>query len=77
MCHSTQNRTEMSWLFGMGGGGQGPPSVPLPPSDGKDGSDPPKPLTKSEMESYRFDSAALERAAQAARELEKSSKLSF
>lgn len=67
----------MSWLFGMGGGGQGPPSVPLPPSDGKDGSDPPKPLTKSEMESYRFDSAALERAAQAARELEKSSKLSF
>lgn len=56
----------------MGGGGQGPPSVPLPPSDGKDGSDPPKPLTKSEMESYRFDSAALERAAQAARELEKS-----
>eukprot|EP00105_Crassostrea_gigas_P014828 XP_011431633.1 PREDICTED: ATPase family AAA domain-containing protein 3 [Crassostrea gigas] len=62
----------MSWLFGMGGGGQGPPSVPLPPSDGKDGSDPPKPLTKSEMESYRFDSAALERAAQAARELEKS-----
>lgn len=77
VCHSTQNRTEMSWLFGMGGGGQGPPSVPLPPSDGKDGSDPPKPLTKSEMESYRFDSAALERAAQAARELEKSSKLSF
>lgn len=67
----------MSWLFGMGGGGQGPPSVPLPPSDGKDGPDPPKPLTKSEMESYRFDSAALERAAQAARELEKSSKLSF
>lgn len=67
----------MSWLFGMGGRGQGPPSVPLPPSDGKDGSDPPKPLTKSEMESYRFDSAALERAAQAARELEKSSKLSF
>lgn len=58
----------------MGGGGQGPPSVPLPPSggDGRDGSDPPKPLTKSEMESYRFDSAALERAAQAARELEKS-----
>lgn len=58
----------------MGGGGQGPPSVPLPPSggDGKDGSDPTKPLTKSEMESYRFDSAALERAAQAARELEKS-----
>lgn len=35
-------------------------------------------LTKAEkkaMEAYRFDSTALERAAQAARELEKSSKL--
>ncbi|XP_061189891.1 ATPase family AAA domain-containing protein 3-A-like [Saccostrea echinata] len=64
----------MSWLFGMGGGGQGPPQVPIPPpgGDGKGGSEPPKQMTKSEMEAYRFDSAALERAAQAARELEKS-----
>ncbi|XP_022344766.1 ATPase family AAA domain-containing protein 3-like [Crassostrea virginica] len=64
----------MSWLFGMGSGGQGPPQVPLPPSggDANDGSTPQKPLTKSEMEAYRFDSAALERAAKAAKELEKS-----
>lgn len=66
----------MSWLFGMGSGGQGPPQVPLPPSggDANDGSTPQKPLTKSEMEAYRFDSAALERAAKAAKELEGSSK---
>ncbi|XP_048753263.2 ATPase family AAA domain-containing protein 3-like [Ostrea edulis] len=64
----------MSWLFGMGGGGQGPPQIPVPPpgGDNKGSSEPPKNLTKSEMESYRFDSAALERAANAAKELEKS-----
>lgn len=70
----------MSWLFGMGGGGQGPPQIPVPPpgGDNKGSSESPKNLTKSEMESYRFDSAALERAANAAKELEKSSKsLSF
>ncbi|XP_077302521.1 ATPase family AAA domain containing bor [Arctopsyche grandis] len=61
----------MSWLFGYGKksptevGDAPPPSEP-PPDSG---------LTKAEkkvMEAYRFDSSALERAAQAARELEKS-----
>ncbi|CAL8107550.1 unnamed protein product [Calicophoron daubneyi] len=65
----------MSWLFGYSRptSGQAPPSVgggPSPP--------PPPPNQKEEkgaadtMSSYHFDSAALERAAKAAKELERS-----
>lgn len=46
-----------------------------PPASGKDGGGdgfPPKNAMKSQMEAYRFDSSALERAAAAAKELEKS-----
>ncbi|XP_046420997.1 ATPase family AAA domain-containing protein 3A homolog [Neodiprion fabricii] len=75
----------MSWLFGyrnpqqpqdfsqfaqppaLGGG---PPGGGSP---GGGGDQPPKNLTKSQMEAYRFDSSALERAAAAAKELERSS----
>lgn len=73
----------MSWIFGYGRGGQQqtPPDlsqfgIQSPTSgDGGDNSGNQN-LTKAEkkaMEAYRFDSSALERAAQAARELEKSS----
>ncbi|KAF5300749.1 hypothetical protein FQA39_LY10994 [Lamprigera yunnana] len=74
----------MSWLFGYGKNNQQPPDLSQlglghPPANAGGGGagipDDPK-LTKSEkkaMEAYRFDSSALERAAQAARELEKSS----
>ena len=63
----------MSWLFGMNKGqGGNPPQLPLPPfppdGDDKGGKD------KTKMDAYRFDSAALERAAKAAKELEASSK---
>lgn len=61
----------MSWIFGYKG--QQPPAdiPPFPPPSGgnvesKDESQ------KSRMDAYRFDSSALERAAQAAKELEKS-----
>lgn len=63
----------MSWLFGIKS--QTPPAV-----GGDDGNNPnqpaPAPLTSSErkaMEAYRFDSSALERAAEAAKTLERSS----
>ena len=50
-----------------------PPQFPLPPfppdGDDKGGKD-----DKSKMEAYRFDSAALERAAKAAKDLESTSK---
>lgn len=66
----------MSWLFGMNknqGGGQLPPGFPPPPgsggdSGGKDG----KTADKTRSDAYSFDSAALERAAQAAKTLERS-----
>lgn len=74
----------MSWLFGYGKKNPETPDLsqmglglPPPPGgsgEGGKGGDVPN-LTKSEkkaMEAYRFDSTALERAAQAARELEKS-----
>lgn len=78
----------MSWLFGYGKNNQqNPPDLShlglgVPQgaggSGGSGGNNPEEPkLTKSErkaMEAYRFDSSALERAAQAAKELEKSSK---
>lgn len=76
----------MSWLFGYGRKNEQPPDLSQfgiqPPQAGAGdagGSGTPNDpnLTKAErkaMEAYRFDSTALERAAQAARELEKSSK---
>lgn len=69
----------MSWLFGMNKGQPGTgdiPGFPLPPpppsggDDGKGGGD----GKIGDKSGYRFDSAALERAAQAAKELESSSK---
>lgn len=65
----------MSWLFGYSS--TPPPPSDVPPADSGGSAAPPTNLTKSEkkaMEAYRFDSSALERAAQAARELERSSK---
>lgn len=76
----------MSWLLGYGRKNEQGPDLsqfgiqpPQPPASGGAGGDNPDDpkLTKSErkaMEAYRFDSSALERAAQAARELERSSK---
>ena len=73
----------MSWLFGMNKK-QEPPVFPQPPSDGapggggggggggQPGEHTPRPAASSAMEAYRFDSSALERAAQAAKDLEKS-----
>lgn len=65
----------MSWLFGYS------TKPPQPPTDEPpaESSGPPASagLTKAEkrtMEAYRFDSSALERAAQAAKELERSRK---
>lgn len=69
----------MSWLFGIKT--QVPPPPPPSGDDGDNnnsGSSAPPQLSKSErraMEAYRFDSSALERAAEAARTLERSSKL--
>ena len=73
----------MSWLFGVGGQGQSNdplmPNIqlPTPPSGGDDGGDDKSGQgqgeKQSKMEAYRFDSAALERAAKAAKELEGSS----
>ncbi|KAF7281493.1 ATPase family AAA domain containing bor [Rhynchophorus ferrugineus] len=73
----------MSWLFGYGKNREQAPDlsqmglgVPAGAGGGSDDGAPKEPnLTKAErkqMEAYRFDSTALERAAQAARELEKS-----
>lgn len=74
----------MSWLFGYksqvpqqpdgqsgGGGGDSQPPTPGQMSGDQN-------LSKAErkaMEAYRFDSSALERAAEAAKTLERSSKL--
>lgn len=64
----------MSWIFGYKS--QVPP--PQHPGDNDDNNaQQSAPLTKSErkaMEAYRFDSSALERAAEAAKTLERSSK---
>ncbi|XP_043188846.1 ATPase family AAA domain-containing protein 3A homolog [Amphibalanus amphitrite] len=70
----------MSWLFGMNKK-QEVPMFPSPPSDGGQdgggqGGQPAEPAGRppasTSMEAYRFDSSALERAAQAAKDLEKS-----
>lgn len=66
----------MSWLFGYSTSPPPPPSDD-PPKEGGGSSAPQINLTKAEkkqMEAYRFDSSALERAAQAAKDLERSSK---
>ena len=66
----------MSWLFGYN---RKTPSdfssiTGINPPSSEDGSGDDLPKDKKKMEAYRFDSVALERAAAAARELEKSSK---
>ena len=75
----------MSWLSGIWGGGRQPALPPAgssgPGGEDKGGGDAPsdkgKPKVKGggTMDAYRFDSSALERAAEAARELERSSKM--
>nr|CAD7441603.1 unnamed protein product [Timema bartmani] len=63
----------MSWLFGYKSS-QPPPEIPqfpVPPSSGG-GDDDRSSAEKRAMDAYRFDSTALERAAQAAKDLEKS-----
>ena len=72
----------MSWLFGLGKGSGGSETpdfssfLPPPPGDdGGDKGDGGKDKASSKMEAYRFDSAALERAANAAKELERSREL--
>lgn len=68
----------MSWLFGLNKGQPTPPDFsqlglpPPPPDGGSDDKDPKKDSQGHGMEAYRFDSAALERAAKAAKDLEKS-----
>lgn len=76
----------MSWIFGYGKNREQPPDLSqmglgIPAgaggSDSGDGGPKEPQLTRAErraMEAYRFDSTALERAAQAAKELEKSCK---
>lgn len=64
----------MSWLFGIKN--QTPPQAGGSDDGGNEPNQPaPAPLSKSErkaMEAYRFDSSALERAAEAAKTLERS-----
>lgn len=69
----------MSWLFGLRKD-PGPPFVPPADNGGDDGSGQPQNQQprgnaggSKASEAYRFDSSALERAAQAAKDLEKSS----
>lgn len=67
----------MSWLFGYK---TNPPQSSSNADTAEDEAAAPPTLTKAEkkaMEAYRFDSSALERAARAAKELEKSSKRIF
>jgi ATPase family AAA domain-containing protein 3A/B len=66
----------MSWLFGLNKGQPGDqiPPFPGPPDSGGNGDDKPGDRQGQKIigDGYRFDSAALERAAKAAKELEKS-----
>jgi Domain of unknown function (DUF3523). len=69
-------KLKMSWLFGYRGN-QPPPEgtqIPTSPTEGGGGGGSDDKSTKKGMEAYRFDSSALERAAQAAKDLERSSK---
>lgn len=70
----------MSWLFGL----RKDPNIgsPPPPENVENGGNPGQPSSSQQhaagrgshvSEAYRFDSSALERAAQAAKDLEKSS----
>ena len=64
----------MSWLFGSNKGANlPPPQFPLPPIPPDGGDKGGNEGNKSKMDAYRFDSAALERAAKAAKELEATS----
>ena len=69
----------MSWLFGLKQEPTNPPSSILPPGsagdsgNGDNGAQPTDAVKKTTSDAYRFDSSALERAAQAAKELEHSS----
>ncbi|XP_050533314.1 ATPase family AAA domain-containing protein 3 [Daktulosphaira vitifoliae] len=61
----------MSWIFGMGGNNKPePPNLEDVP--GLSEKKPTPPQSSSSGEAYKFDSSALERAAQAAKELERS-----
>ncbi|XP_043249524.1 ATPase family AAA domain-containing protein 3A homolog isoform X1 [Colletes gigas] len=67
----------MSWIFGYRNAqpqdfSQFVQPPPAPGNAAGDGDVPRTPTTKSQMEAYRFDSSALERAAAAAKELERS-----
>ena len=66
----------MSWIFGYRGSQQPPqtPDIPGAPADAGGGAVGGGGIGNKAMEAYRFDSTALERAAQAAKDLEKSSK---
>jgi ATPase family AAA domain-containing protein 3A/B len=69
----------MSWLFGLRKDTNFPvPAIPTPGASDEGGNEDNKGQQQSagpsRSEAYRFDSSALERAAQAAKELEKSSK---
>ena len=79
----------MSWLFGMGGkqpppdgGGVQNPFLPpgvgagAPGGDDSGKNDQGQGENKTKMDAYAFDSAALERAAKAAKDLERSSEYS-
>jgi len=61
----------MSWIFGMGG--NTPETPNLENIDNVSDKKPSPPPSSSSGEAYKFDSSALERAAKAAKELEKSS----
>lgn len=65
---------KMSWLFGYRGNQPPPeaPQIPIPPAEGGGSGGGDDKITKKAMEAYRFDSSALERAAQAAKDLERS-----
>jgi len=60
----------MSWIFGLGGNKPEPPNF-------EELAGIPEKKPSSSGEAYKFDSSALERAAQAAKELEKSSRYIF
>jgi len=68
----------MSWLFGSRQEPTSPPTSVLPPgsagdsNNGDNGAQPKDGVQRTASEAYRFDSSALERAAQAAKDLEHS-----